>query len=116
VTLISTVGAHAEIVVKGAISHREMAMEGPFGEYGGHIIGADEAKPWPKFTVTAMTYRDRARNRRSKDVAIYTWWECVDLPRDPFPALGVLRSHHSELAPPPAGHRKLSRRARGKWS
>ena len=53
------VPASAEIVIEGSISDHEMAMEGPFGEYGGYMYGP-EPKPWPKFTVTAITYRDRA--------------------------------------------------------
>ncbi|WP_197507956.1 MULTISPECIES: UbiD family decarboxylase [unclassified Mycobacterium] len=52
------VPASAEIVLEGLISDSEMAMEGPLGEYGGYTIG--EPKPWPLFTVTAVTYRDRA--------------------------------------------------------
>ena len=53
------VPASAEIVIEGHISDHELAMEGPFGEYGGYMYGP-EPKPWPKFTVTAITYRDGA--------------------------------------------------------
>ena len=50
--------ATAEIVLEGFISDTETAMEGPLGEYGGYTMG--EPEPWPLFTVTAVTYRDRA--------------------------------------------------------
>jgi UbiD family decarboxylase len=53
------VPASAEIVIEGYISNTEDAMEGPFGEYGGYIFGP-EPKPWPKFTVTAISYRNEA--------------------------------------------------------
>jgi phenylphosphate carboxylase alpha subunit len=52
------VPATAEIVLEGFISDTETAMEGPLGEYGGYTMG--EPEPWPLFTVTAVTYRDRA--------------------------------------------------------
>jgi phenylphosphate carboxylase alpha subunit len=52
------VPASSEIVIEGFISNTEHAMEGPLGEYGGYTMG--EPKPWPLFTVTAVTYRDDA--------------------------------------------------------
>ncbi len=53
------VPASSEIVIEGYISDHELAMEGPFGEYGGYLYGP-EPKPWPVYNVTAITYRDRA--------------------------------------------------------
>jgi phenylphosphate carboxylase alpha subunit len=53
------VPASSEIVIEGYISDHEMAMEGPFGEYGGYMYGP-APKRWPLFTVTAITYRNQA--------------------------------------------------------
>src|SRR6202020_216806 len=57
-TVSVEVPATAEIVLEGFISNTETAMEGPLGEYGGYNTGGPAARPL--FTVTAVTYRDRA--------------------------------------------------------
>jgi 4-hydroxy-3-polyprenylbenzoate decarboxylase len=49
------VPATAEIVIEGFISHDEMVLEGPMGEYTGYIEPG--SFPKPVFHVTAMTHR-----------------------------------------------------------
>jgi UbiD family decarboxylase len=52
------VPATAEIVIEGHISIDETVMEGPFNEFPGY--NATESSPKQLFTVSAITYRDRA--------------------------------------------------------
>lgn len=52
------VPATAEIVVEGHISLDQTVMEGPFNEFPGY--NATESSPKQLFTVSAITYRDRA--------------------------------------------------------
>lgn len=53
------VPASSEIVLEGHLSIEELAMEGPFGEYGGYVH-PDHPVPQPVYNVEAMTYRDNA--------------------------------------------------------
>lgn len=52
------VPATAEIVIEGHISIDATVVEGPFNEFPGY--NASEASPKQLFTVSAITYRDRA--------------------------------------------------------
>lgn len=53
------VPASSEIVLEGTVSIRELALEGPFGEYGGYVH-PEHPVPQPVYNVTAMTYRNNA--------------------------------------------------------
>lgn len=53
------VPASAEIVIEGHVSIRELALEGPFGEYGGYVH-PEHPIPQPVYNVTAITHRDDA--------------------------------------------------------
>ena len=50
------VPADCEIVIEGTVSHTEVRMEGPFGEYPGYL--PDAAEPAPLQTITAITFRN----------------------------------------------------------
>jgi 4-hydroxy-3-polyprenylbenzoate decarboxylase len=52
------VPATAEIVIEGHVSIAETVMEGPFNEFPGY--NATESSPKQLFTVSAITYQDRA--------------------------------------------------------
>jgi 4-hydroxy-3-polyprenylbenzoate decarboxylase len=53
------VPATAEIVVEGHISHEDVAIEGPMGEYPGYL-DLSQGKPKPVLHVSAVTYRNDA--------------------------------------------------------
>lgn len=53
------VPASSEIVLEGHLSIRELASEGPFGEYGGYVH-PEHPVPQPVYNVEAMTYRSDA--------------------------------------------------------
>jgi len=50
------VPADAEIIIEGVISHSEVNVEGPFGEYPGYLH--ENALPMPRQTITAVTFRN----------------------------------------------------------
>ncbi|WP_433667702.1 UbiD family decarboxylase [Nocardia sp. CA-136227] len=51
------VPATAEIVIEGRISITELALEGPYGDFGGYFF-PDTPAPEPVYLVDAITYRD----------------------------------------------------------
>jgi UbiD family decarboxylase len=50
------VPATAEIVIEGHLSHEDLEMEGPMGEYPGYL-DRSQGKPKPVLHVSAVTYR-----------------------------------------------------------
>lgn len=53
------VPANSEIVLEGTLSISETVPEGPFGEMHGYVFPGD-THLWPKYNVTAITYRNDA--------------------------------------------------------
>lgn len=51
------VPATAEIVIEGHVSHTDVDLEGPMGEYPGYL-DRSQSKPKPVLHVSAVTYRD----------------------------------------------------------